>query len=315
MNEYSSGNEMVSLSTSSKANVISETRATLLNNRRGLQVGVAPSSDIQVELDRYLASEAMAPSPLGHAFRILVAEPPPEEERIEALRVALENEHSGHAFALRRTIETIRWGVLPMAPTTAAQIRRRLKTLRQNADFSPQTIRYLLANETILDEIVADDEAQLREQNDAVKAEISLEERMSGQGGVYVFSYPHYLRHPTHPSSENEHYPDRTLMKIGFAGDDMLRRINEAASGAAVPEHRRILRAYLLELPEEDSIEDIEKRIHHLLDAAGHAGPKRASRKRILGGREWFVTSLEFLDAVAALLNVETLRYDEFADG
>ncbi|MDE0007193.1 MAG: GIY-YIG nuclease family protein, partial [Gammaproteobacteria bacterium] len=51
---------------------------------------------------------------------------------------------------------------------------------------------------------------------------------------------------------------------------------------------------------------ELEKRLHKALDAADH-NPNRAKG----AGKEWFLTNLKFLDAVAAMLDLEIHRYHE----
>jgi len=75
-----------------------------------------------------------------------------------------------------------------------------------------------------------------------------------------------------------------------------------------VPEHRRILRAYLQAGSNGHPSRDLEQQFHDLLDAAGHAGPKRGSTERKRGGNEWFSTSLEFLDRIAQTLALEIVE-------
>lgn len=137
-----------------------------------------------------------------------------------------------------------------------------------------------------------------------------MEDRLEGRAGVYAFTYPHYLRHLTHQSAESEKMPDRTLLKVGFSDNDILKRVNDETRGAGVPEHRRILRAYLTTGAEISSNKEIEQQFHDLLDSAGHAGPKRGSTEHQRGGNEWFYTSVEFLDAIAGALGLEIVEID-----
>ena len=104
--------------------------------------------------------------------------------------------------------------------------------------------------------------------------------------------------------------PDRTLLKVGFSDNGILDRVNHETSGAGVPEHRRVLRAYLLIDDESQSNRNIEQKFHDLLDSAGHAGPKRGSTEHQRGGKEWFYTNVEFLDKVAGLLGLEIIEID-----
>ena len=53
-----------------------------------------------------------------------------------------------------------------------------------------------------LQTIALDSESFEAEQEEAEKAERSVEDRLKGRVGVYVFTCPHYLRYPTHGGLE-----------------------------------------------------------------------------------------------------------------
>ncbi len=192
----------------------------------------------------------------------------------------------------------------------ARQIASRMKSVMRRHDFSANTRVVLDRNIAALEKIATDTDLIEDEQLKAEAVEQSVEDRLKGCSGVYVFTYPHYLRHPTHPSAESEKMLDRTLLKVGFTDKDILERVNQETSGTGVPEHRRVLRAYLLTEDNGQTNHKIERQFHDLLDSAGHAGPKRGSTEHQRGGKEWFYTNVDFLDKVAALLELEIVETD-----
>lgn len=185
-----------------------------------------------------------------------------------------------------------------------------MKSTMRRHDFSESTRAVLEGNIAELEKIAADTDAFEAEQQKAEVAEQTVEDSLMGRSGVYVFTYPHYLRHPTHESAESEKMPDRTLLKVGFSDIGILKRVNQETRGAGVPEHRRILRAYLTAGAKTPSSKEIERQFHDLLDSAGHAGPKRGSTEHQRGGNEWFYTSVEFLDAIARTLSLEIVEIE-----
>ena len=74
-------------------------------------------------------------------------------------------------------------------------------------------------------------------------------------------------------------------------------------SGAALPEDPVLLRVYAC--AEDDSTRH-EKRFHALLEAADHDRSKART-----GGTEWFLTSLRFLDEIAATLDLDVREITE----
>ena len=112
----------------------------------------------------------------------------------------------------------------------------------------------------------------------------------SSVSGVYVYTLPHYYHQPIQPS-EDDVLADRTLMKVGKSDSDVIRRFREQQRNTALPEEPLLLRIYT---STEDK-GDVEHRLHQLLSAADH---RRNSGRA--AGTEWFLTSLKFLDALAA---------------
>ncbi len=287
-----------------------ELRRKALESRTRYVLGDLPGEEEGAEIDRALTREAEDESSLGVAFRFLVVDEIPDDERIAALQ-----DHSGHtspgtAIGLRQHLDAWRFGIFPQGTSMARQIAARMRSTMRRHEFSPGAREVLERNIDGLERIASDADAAEAEQDEAETAERSVEEVLRDRTGVYVFTYPHYLRHPTHPVGDSEKMPERTLLKVGFADNGILERVNQETSGTGIPEHRRVLRAYLATQGRDQSSRDIEREFHALLDAAGHAGPKRGSTEYQRGGREWFYTNVDYLDLVAKLLDLEIIEID-----
>lgn len=285
-----------------------ELRDRALESRNSYELGELPGEKEGAEIDDALHQEVEDESSLGVAFQFLVLYDIPDDERIRALQEKLGHTSPGYATGLRQHLDALRFGIFPRGTSMARQIAARMKSTMPRHDFSDTTRAVLERNIAALEKIATDTDVFEDEQLKAEVAEQSVEDSLNGRSGVYVFTYPHYLRHPTHQSSESEKMPDRTLLKVGFSDSGILKRVNQETSGTGVPEHRRVLRAYLTTEGEIPSNKKIERQFHDLLDSAGHAGPKRGSTEHQRGGREWFYTSVEFLDQVAGLLNLEIVE-------
>lgn len=287
-----------------------ELRGLALESRNSYTLGELPGEEVGTEIDKALHKEAEVESTLGVAFRFLVLHDIPESERISALQEHLGHSSPGTAVGLRQHLDALRLGIFPNGPSMAQQIASRMRSTMRGHDFSDGARSVLERNIAALKEIATDTKASEDEQQKAEIAEQSVEDRLKGRAGVYVFTYPHYLRHVTHASSASEKMPDRTLLKVGFTDNGILERVNQETSSTGVPEHRRILRAYLAVEGKDQQNRSIERQFHDLLDAAGHAGPKRGSKERQRGGNEWFYTSVDFLDRIADTLELEIVEID-----
>ena len=285
-----------------------ELRSRALLSRNSYRLGELPNESQGAEIDLALKRDSDDELTLGVAFRYLVLEEIPDDERISTLKDHFGHDSSGTAVGLRQHLDATRFGIFPRGISMARQIAARMKSLMNRHEFSAETRAILERNVVALQAIAADAESFEAEQEEAEKAERNVEDRLKGRVGVYVFTYPHYLRYPTHPSDALEKMPDRTLLKVGFTDNGILERVNQETSGTGVPEHRRILRAYLQTGSNGDPCRGLEQQFHDLLDAAGHAGPKRGSTERRRGGNEWFSTSVEFLDCIARTLALEIVE-------
>lgn len=120
--------------------------------------------------------------------------------------------------------------------------------------------------------------------------------------GIYVYTLPHYYRHPVLPA-DGDTLTARTLMKVGMAENDVIKRFRKQERNTALPEDPWLLRIYTC----DGDIYQTEQAIHRLLRAADH----RQSAGRS-AGTEWFITSLRFLDEVAKQKQMEIVyRIDD----
>lgn len=161
---------------------------------------------------------------------------------------------------------------------------------------SPALRTALEAQEATLN-VVAEDVVR-REQEDR-KAVAETEHALnSGPPGVYVYTLPHYVRHPFDTAT------GRTLLKVGHSSRDALYRANTQGRFTSLPEDPVLLRIY----PAEESAA-VERIFHDWMRAADH--PQSEARR---GGREWFVTSTRFLDHIARSLNLEIRLFNADLD-
>ncbi len=165
---------------------------------------------------------------------------------------------------------------------------------QHRTELSAEAIHHLESVVARLDDAMADESAQVEEEDELKAKGDELEEALAIEGGVYVYTFPQYWRYPTVPGTK------RTLLKIGMTTREATGRLREQARGTAMPEEPLILRVYRSKTIEPPAA---ERSFHMLLNAAGPH-----SRQQQRGGREWFETSVEFLDTVASVLGLETLQ-------
>ncbi len=103
--------------------------------------------------------------------------------------------------------------------------------------------------------------------------------------GIYVYTYPHYYRHPVVKKGETE----RTYLKIGMSEKDAFKRVMQQKTG--MPERPMFLQIWKVE--NDGDLREIEKKIHDHLRTIGHGRPTR---------KEWFLTNEQSVESTANLL-------------
>ncbi len=198
---------------------------------------------------------------------------------------------SNDKAAIRAVLEA----EIPKSPTRSRGSGRFVGgLLRANPDFSIGARDYLVNLRDALDTYALDESAQNIEDRGLEKVSEELEKTIETIGGVYVYTFPTYLKNPIKAD------PERFWFKVGRTEQIVEMRIANQTRQTAMPEDPLILRVYQ---SEAISTTDLESKIHKMLVSAGH---NRTEAKH--GGREWFATSLEFLDEIASLLGLTILK-------
>ena len=207
---------------------------------------------------------------------------------------------SGFVYSYRRIIASLVNGEVPAKPTSAKQVASALRGFarRHEEGLSEHTIERLQGLAERCDR-VANDPLAIAEE-DSVDRQRTQDVEKQGTPGIYVYTYPHYWRHPvlataTHDGTGAERR-ERTYFKVGVSGRDVAERIENQMRGTAVPEEPVLFRIYTASELHESLP---EKRFHKHLRAADHG--RNVSRAH---GREWFLTHLDFLDDTADLLGL-----------
>lgn len=188
----------------------------------------------------------------------------------------------------QRYIKALLEGDIPNGVSLMNEVAVFYRRLLKQENFSDETKAYLVAGLQEIDARKSDSKLQFKTQNQVTKASTELEKQ--SKPGVYVYSLMHYLTYPYDPDS------GRTLMKVGMSDRDVIKRFREQTRTTALPEEPILLRVYE-SLDDKKTLKEIENIFHNLLEAADH---DRSSAR--MGGTEWFLTSLKFLDKVAETL-------------
>ena len=253
---------------------------------------LGPGPDAMAEINQALLDNSGV---LGKVARVMALGVTSSAEMV--IRGAGAN--SGHSNNMARIVTCIQTGSVPTAPSRAALAARAIGgLLREERNFSEEALKYLQSLKQIAESVEKNDEANVGEQTSLLKASEELTERVEKLGGVYVYTFPTYLKVPA------KYDPERFWLKIGQTGRVVEKRVSDQLRSTAMPEDPVILRVYTD--PKGETVGSqvdylaLEKQFHKQLMSAGHSKTSAKS-----GGTEWFATTLEFLDAIADILKLE----------
>lgn len=203
----------------------------------------------------------------------------------------------GWVYSYRTLLRVLRDGEVPDAPTVAAAAARRLRAWLKKPELSPELREALARQEAVVQSRADDARAFDKEVSEAV--ETGRKAEAVGTPGIYVYTLPHYLKHPVDEGT------GRTLLKVGHSSRDAYYRAGSQGRLTALPEDPILLRIY----PAAESA-GAEKEFHDWLRDADHPNGRG---QRV--GSEWFVTSTKFLDRIARALALEVREINPFTIG
>ena len=206
----------------------------------------------------------------------------------------------GVVYNYQKMITAILEGTMPNSASISRNAARSISRLiKETVSISPATLEYLnetrarLIENTESETAVLHDQASLEAQSAAlVKVASTI------QNGIYVYSFPTYLHFGT---VEDQ---DVYWLKIGSTKNSVWQRIVEQNRQTSMPEDPKLLRIYH---KDQMDIDSIEQKFHTTLDRVGH---ERSAARRTKAGKEWFASTLDAIDAIAELLDLEIEKYE-----
>lgn len=172
--------------------------------------------------------------------------------------------------------------------------------LATSSDISPETKQVLLQRRLELLEIISDKSAI---QNDAKELMIEsekLEDRLKLlSNAIYVYTFPTYYRAGVDGDL------DIRWLKIGKTTTNVWQRIIDQNRQTSMPEDPIIIRVYHAQ---GIDLDETERKMQETLKRVKH---EQSSARYTKSGKEWFATTEDSIDAIAELLNLEIIRFQE----
>ena len=256
-----------------------------------------PSTLVAVEIKALLEEDDLL---LGSIYRVM------DQGVSNAMEIAKLSGASnrGVVYNYQKMINAILGGSLPNSASISRNAARSITRLIKNCEsISNETLNYLNDIQARLIVNAEAENAVLHDQESIEAQSAALAKKASTiQNGIYVYSFPTYL----HFGTVEDH--DVYWLKIGSTQNSVWQRIVEQNRQTSMPEDPKLLRIYH---KEGMNIDELEKKFHHTLDRVGH---ERSAARRTKAGTEWFATTLDAIDALAELLEMEIERYESQDD-
>jgi hypothetical protein len=255
------------------------------------------NSSVIAEVKAMLAKDALL---LGSIFNTM------EEGLTNTLEIAEKSGASnrGVVYNYQKMISAILEGTMPNSASISRNAARSISRLiKETPSITPATLEYLntararLIENTESETAVLHDQASLEAQSAAlVKVASTI------QNGIYVYSFPTYLHFGTVEDQEV------FWLKLGSTKNSVWQRIVDQNRQTSMPEDPKLLRIYH---KDQMDIDAIEQKFHTTLDRVGH---ERSAARRTKAGKEWFASTLDAIDAIAELLELEIEKYESSDD-
>lgn len=210
--------------------------------------------------------------------------------------------NTGAVYNSKQVLRALLEGYIPTSSSICIGTARKVRSLiKNNLEMSKDTLEFLLELETKLTENSGDDSAIEHDLKSIDEQSRKLESKARNiTEAIYVYSFPTYIHFGTIGN------PDLIWMKIGRTMSKVMDRVVAQNRETAMPEDPKLLRIY-----HKDNIDlrDIESKFHSTLRSFGQEQSSYIHKK---AGNEWFATSLEALDAVAKLMELQIERDTDF---
>ena len=207
--------------------------------------------------------------------------------------------NTGSAYNNIQIIKAILEEKIPTSASISIYAYRAIKRLMQRPGINSNILSYLNELSIKLFEQANSENALKEDQSQIEELDKLLSKKAEQiQVGIYVYSFPTYLRVGTLDD------PEKYWLKIGSTKQGIWKRIVEQNRQTSMPEDPKLLRIYH---SAQISAEELEKKFHNVLDKIGH---DRSSAVFTKSGKEWFATTLDALDALADLMNLSIERID-----
>ena len=193
-------------------------------------------------------------------------------------------------------------------PTTTSQCRSIANDIRR---FKKRSTQEVSDNTSSKIDLIINDLLVKSEDPNLIAKEnrenIQKDNIFSRKSGIYVYTYPHYRKHPEIESTDDT--AERYHLKVGKTARSAKRRVSEQTAG--MPEDP--VPILLITGKDEKEFKDhpnlldkVEKTIHEHLAIIGHA---KLSDKG--GGKEWFLTNKETIESTAKLMGLNIQDADD----
>lgn len=210
--------------------------------------------------------------------------------------------NTGVVSKYRAVIAAITLGSVPKTTDLAKRTYRAIDRIRNSATaISTETSNYLEYLFRDLYNFSQDENIAFEEAGKLIESSDSLAKKAGElENAIYVYTFPTYLHFGVIGNGELKWF------KVGSTHGAVWKRIVEQNRQTSMPEDPVLVRVYFN--PNLDMVA-VEKRLHRSLETQRH---ERSSATQTKAGKEWFATTLDSIDDLADLLQLQIVKNIEF---
>lgn len=190
-------------------------------------------------------------------------------------------------------VSSILEGHVPTVPSDAAKTLAAVKKLLadEGASLSLPTRSYLARLVVELDSVASDRRAQEHEMLALRRASVALDALSAESAGVYVYTFPHYLRNPYSMT------PGQQPFRVGATPGGPEGTISGQMQAYDMPEEPVVLRFWPTAEGDDPFVASV--RMQEMLRESGHRSMQSSDEEGA-----WFHTSLDALDVFAQIVGL-----------
>ena len=239
---------------------------------------------------------------VGDTFRLMEEGVTKPADLVERGAAANTGVISHHKYIIRAVVEGKTYTNSANLASYARRAIDRLLDSPSGKSISNEARELLIHRRNELIGIIGSKEAILNDTKELIEESFKLEEQIKSiSNAIYVYTFPTYYR------AGVDGDPNVRWLKIGLTTNTVWQRLVEQNRQTSMPEDPILIRVYH---KNGIDLKSIESKIMETLTRMMH---EQSSARYTKTGKEWFATNEDSIDAIAELLGLEIVKFNQIS--